>query len=447
MGRPKKGAKGKGKQAQEVEETRNGDKVVNQTIETLQNMSFSSDDLDLGEEVAKAIKAIRASPVPESGKRKGIQEMGGASEKPRSPSGSGSVLPKQDGVVEVMNPVDASDSFGSVSSPILARGKLLEAIPSVLNPGVAGDLKLKSQEQLEAESKSRRAWNDVVKGGNGLVRGQKLQYIPPRPEGVVITEEEYNEGSLLWKNSVVGYVLGLKPGYKAMQKYVSTVWKKEVQIHQIKEGVFLFRFYSEADMEHMMATRWSFSKAPFIVQKWNPKMKLGNLKPDKVAIWVRFSCLELQYWSTKILSKMASYIGIPLQADLLTVVQGRLGFARVLIEIGVNAELPDTVPMITEFGNHSIPVVYEWYPAQCSKCTKWGHKEYLCPQVGGGVQKDRPEEKSVEVEGMEKVKQSEEVENVSVKPIETEVQKDVKEQKEKVATMKIGRVVIATSPI
>lgn len=239
-------------------------------------------------------------------------------------------------------------------------------------------------EETESEKKEeKRAWNEVVKGGSSLIRGQKLQYIPPEEDGVVITDEDLEEGSRLWTNSIVGYVLGIKPGYRAMQKYVATVWKKITppQVHQVGDGVFLFRFFSEADMAFVMANRWSFSRAPLILQQWNPRMKLRSIKPERVVVWVRIGLLELEFWSTKILSKLASYIGTPMQSDLLIVTQGRLGFARVLVEVKVNAELPESVPFKTSRGNSSLPVTYEWYPAQYPNCSRWGHKVSLYPKI------------------------------------------------------------------
>lgn len=80
--------------------------------------------------------------------------------------------------------------------------------------------------------------------------------------------------------------------------------------------MFLFRFASEAYMNYMMGTRWSFSRPPLMLQKWHPNMRLESLKPEKVAVWVRFSCMRMQYWSTEILSKLASYVGKPLKANL-----------------------------------------------------------------------------------------------------------------------------------
>lgn len=97
-------------------------------------------------------------------------------------------------------------------------------------------------------------------------------------------------------------------------------------------------------------------------------------------------------------------MGTPLKADLLTATIGRMSFARVLIEVDVNSNIPDFVPIKGYLEKDSVAVTYEWYPAQCPKCSKWGHKESLCPKPGvqvpldgNGGEKSVVEEVEVEI--------------------------------------------------
>lgn len=83
-------------------------------------------------------------------------------------------------------------------------------------------------------------------------------------------------------------------------------------------------------MSYVLSNKWSFSRAPFIIQQWHPQMDLKKITPEKVAVWVRLGITDLQFWDTTILSKLASFIGIPLPADFLTATLSRIGFARVL---------------------------------------------------------------------------------------------------------------------
>lgn len=78
----------------------------------------------------------------------------------------------------------------------------------------------------------------------------------------------------------------------------------------------------------------------------------------------------MQYWSTKILSKLESYVGVPLQTNSLTATVGRMGFARFLIEVNVNSRLLDSVLITTMNETDYVFVTYEWYPARCPRFSK-----------------------------------------------------------------------------
>lgn len=67
-----------------------------------------------------------------------------------------------------------------------------------------------------------------------------MEYIQHGAEGVVITEKELQEGNRLWDCAMVGYVLGKKPGYKAMENYAATVWKMICPPRSIKWGIECF---------------------------------------------------------------------------------------------------------------------------------------------------------------------------------------------------------------
>lgn len=171
---------------------------------------------------------------------------------------------------------------------------------------------------------------------------------------------------------------GSKPGFKAMQRYVEVNWKQRPSVHQLKDGIFLFIFPTEQGKQEILDMRWTFNRAPFVLQPWHPELDINKLKSDKVAIWVKFPGLQLQYRSPWIFGKLASYIGVPLIADQPTTGLERLGFARVMVEVKINKELPKLVPIKSPSGNTMVPVFYEWTPTQCENCKGWGHHADQC---------------------------------------------------------------------
>ncbi|GKB77096.1 RNA-directed DNA polymerase, eukaryota, reverse transcriptase zinc-binding domain protein [Tanacetum coccineum] len=70
----------------------------------------------------------------------------------------------------------------------------------------------------------------------------------------------------------------------------------------------------------------------------NHDVSLDNLEPNKIPIWVKMFDIPLEAWNNKGISKLVRSIGKPLIIDAMTANmcqfgRGRLGYARVLIEV------------------------------------------------------------------------------------------------------------------
>ncbi|XP_060182858.1 uncharacterized protein LOC132612786 [Lycium barbarum] len=98
-----------------------------------------------------------------------------------------------------------------------------------------------------------------------------------------------------------------------------------------------------------------------------------------VPIWIKLPGLDFKYWSPKGLSKIGSLIGKPLMVDKNTERKIDLNFDRLMVEVGMDSILPDTVTFINERGCLiEQKVSYEWKPTLCKLCKKYGHSEDVC---------------------------------------------------------------------
>ncbi|XP_044510172.1 uncharacterized protein LOC123228789 [Mangifera indica] len=89
--------------------------------------------------------------------------------------------------------------------------------------------------------------------------------------------------------------------------------------------------------------------------------------------------IPLEYWSPKGLSYIASAIGNPLYADSITEGGTRLDFARICIEIKVDAECPESISLTLPNGESMlINVEYSWKPLKCNVCQCFGHSTANC---------------------------------------------------------------------
>ncbi|KAG9135979.1 hypothetical protein Leryth_015847 [Lithospermum erythrorhizon] len=77
---------------------------------------------------------------------------------------------------------------------------------------------------------------------------------------------------------------------------------------------------------------------------------------------VRIPNLILQFWNEEMLSKIGSYIGKPLVVDSATSSLERMAYARVYVEIDVNWELAEFVPLVDDFWNEfQQKINFEWF--------------------------------------------------------------------------------------
>jgi len=72
-------------------------------------------------------------------------------------------------------------------------------------------------------------------------------------------------------------------------------------------------------------------------------------------------------------------VGKPIIVDQNIEKRNGLNFARLLVEVGMNAKLPDVVLFRNERSKLiEQKIIYDWKPILCSHCSKYGHAEEVC---------------------------------------------------------------------
>ncbi|KAH0738394.1 hypothetical protein KY290_037099 [Solanum tuberosum] len=120
----------------------------------------------------------------------------------------------------------------------------------------------------------------------------------------------------------------------------------------LDNGVILVRFDSETRKnEVLQGGIYHFDNKPFIVKAWSPDMKFTREEPYTVPIWIKLPGVDFKYWSLKGFSKIGSLVGKPLMVDRNTEKKIGLNFARLLVEVVLDAQLPETILFRNEKGN------------------------------------------------------------------------------------------------
>lgn len=219
---------------------------------------------------------------------------------------------------------------------------------------------------------------------------RNMRFWPPLDQnGRKIPKIEYADVRRMtekWRNSAIGYVIGMDTPYTVMKRFADSRWATAglLEVQRLHGGVFIFRFQSEQCMlEAVEASPMSLGNKMFIMQPW---VKGGDMRKKDfktVPVWIRLPGLEVQYYDVEALEKIVSAIGKPLYADKKTIEQERLAFARVCIEVSAGEKLPDQIEFINEDDILvSQPVQIEWMPSQCQQCKVFGHLTQNCPKHG-----------------------------------------------------------------
>ncbi|XP_060210447.1 uncharacterized protein LOC132637367 [Lycium barbarum] len=216
--------------------------------------------------------------------------------------------------------------------------------------------------------------------------GFKLDYIKPGKYGEsTITDidlEDIESEIIYWKTTIVCYVLGAHPPFTVINGYIQRMWAKHGlnKVAMMKNGVVLVRFDTiEGKNEVLQGGIYHFDNKPFIVKAWDLEMEFTRAELYSVPIWIKLPGLDFKYWSSAGLSNIGSLIGKPLMADRNTEKKQGLNFARILVEVNMDAKLPDLVLFRNERGNVvEQKVIYDWKPTLCSYRDKYGHSIEEC---------------------------------------------------------------------
>ena len=124
---------------------------------------------------------------------------------------------------------------------------------------------------------------------------------------------------------------------------------------------------------------------------------LGNCE-----FWIKLLNVPLEAWSVKGISTLASCLGKPIIMDEITTKMrmtgvGRLGYARLLVEINAEQNFKNVIEVVYRKKDAStimtkfVEVENTWKPYKCGHCCVFGHEESKCRMVPKGTEEDKEE--------------------------------------------------------
>ncbi|MFS7991817.1 putative transcription factor interactor and regulator CCHC(Zn) family [Helianthus anomalus] len=252
-------------------------------------------------------------------------------------------------------------------------------------------------------SKERSVWDRLANGplsyGQLMQRNKeenavKMIYYPPTitNEGttrIIISQEDLLASAQVYPLHLYGYFLGTSMDFRMVDRCFRRLWRAYDidEITKSPAGIFYFKFKSEKGLNEVLENGpWMVNNIPVFLDKWTPGLSLEKVEPAIVPLWVTIHNIPLDLWTTTGINKLMSGMGEPKLMDKLTFERcknqtGKLGYARVLVDVKASSNLPTEVEVVYPHRTTKLQVSYQWKPPICSHCTVFGHTLKQCQKV------------------------------------------------------------------
>ena len=185
-----------------------------------------------------------------------------------------------------------------------------------------------------------------------------------------------------WGSTLVGRTMGRKLPYSLITKVTDRLWANDGLIDTLAtdSGYYFFTFSSVETRDAILeGGPWFVAGQPLLLRPWKPHFSFQNEEIHSIPIWVNFYGIPLEYWNSKGLSFISSFIGKPIRVDSITASRRRITYARVCIEVTADFDFFKEFHIESEDEvsggtiRTQINLEYQWMPVRCKQCSQFGH--------------------------------------------------------------------------
>ncbi|GJX09403.1 RNA-directed DNA polymerase, eukaryota, reverse transcriptase zinc-binding domain protein [Tanacetum coccineum] len=226
----------------------------------------------------------------------------------------------------------------------------------------------------------------------------KLKLIPTGVndgrEVVMFDDEILKEGIKKWQLTLCGHFVGYRMSYAELRYNLGRMWGRYGLIDiATQNDMFLFKFRDEEGLNFILESGpWMVNNKPLFIQKWNTGVIMDKKEPKTLPLWFKLYFVPIEAWTVNGIRAIASSLGKPLIMDKTTTRmcsegRGRVGYARVLVEVQADKEFKDKIKICYKSSKNQcgfskfVEVEYSWKPPRCSVCNVFGHHDNKCGQV------------------------------------------------------------------
>ncbi|XP_074278154.1 uncharacterized protein LOC141601751 [Silene latifolia] len=126
-----------------------------------------------------------------------------------------------------------------------------------------------------------------------------------------------------------------------------------------------------------------FDNKLVVIKPWVKDMEMVKGKVEVVPVWVKLHGVPLKFWGS-CLPKIANLGGKYVKMDMDTQDKIHSSFARIMVELPMDQQLPEKVKFLDESGTVvTVNVEYEWRPISCTSCKGIAHEFTQCRKPNG----------------------------------------------------------------
>ncbi|CAL1396008.1 unnamed protein product [Linum trigynum] len=280
-------------------------------------------------------------------------------------------------------------------------------------------------------------------------------------DGFRLPREVKKKDEERWRDCLIGQFVGAQPKVAQLQSWATAIWGRDgvVRVSRFGDRMYVFQLPSSSTSKWVLRSGpWHFQGNQLYLRKWTPGIQPVTPLVETLPIWVSIWGIPLEYHSIEGLEWIASTVGPPLWMDKTTRVGGKLGFAKVCVDLSAECGFPSKVCLYPDDDPFfDVKIEYLNLPRVCPHCQVYGHdcttlanstKKWV---VKGTAKQAQAKDTSVELGDVENVQSAlvdrtvAQVEEVSEDVVASEVVAEMSKEKEAVVRDLNGRA--ASTPL
>ncbi|KAF3774613.1 Transposon TX1 uncharacterized protein [Nymphaea thermarum] len=237
-----------------------------------------------------------------------------------------------------------------------------------------------------------RSWASLLSGGP-LVGSQPEHPLEVEIQDgkfkIFIPKEAYDEMNRPFQWAALARLQGSSPNGRTNFSFVfqelTRQWagKAHPKFTILAGGTFLIRVEDEQQLHCITQKQaWRVGGRTLVTCRWQPGQSLNMPPATSAPLWIRLPNLPPNMWTAQIFNSIAKGLqGELLEIDTQTRDINRGGFARIRVELPLNAPLPPEFQFVLK-DSHTLaqPLVYEGRLRFCRFCGVNSHPPDKCPR-------------------------------------------------------------------